>query len=296
MIKQLLDEVRQAELDPPSRQRLKEIYEISVRELAETLSPDLAAELDRLALPFESDEPSDAELRVAQAQLVGWLEGLFHGIQATLFAQQMAAQSPARADAAAAACRPASAARARARRRDRRLPVAPRSPVVAESVSVEFLLQRERREVVSERRNHSPVIHPQPVDEGCGRAVEARRWPDRGQRSPSPTCTSTPSTRCSTERRGSPTSSRPRPRDGQPALAITDHGNMYGVLDFYKACREQGITPIIGTEAYMAANSPLRPPGPPRPDRRHRRRGRARREALLPPDAARRDRARATAT
>jgi hypothetical protein len=93
MIKQLLEEVRQSELDEPSRKRLREIYELSVHELAETLSPDLAAELDRLALPFGDDPPSGAELRVAQAQLVGWLEGLFHGIQATLFAQQMAAQA-----------------------------------------------------------------------------------------------------------------------------------------------------------------------------------------------------------
>lgn len=93
MIKQLLEEVRQAPLDSASRIRLKDIYETSVRELASGLSPDLSAELDRLALPFDSDVPSDAELRVAQAQLVGWLEGLFHGIQATLFAQQMAARS-----------------------------------------------------------------------------------------------------------------------------------------------------------------------------------------------------------
>ena len=93
MIKQLLDEVRQAELDEPSRLRLKEIYELSVHELADTLSPALAEELDRLALPFESPTPTDAELRIAQAQLVGWLEGLFHGIQATLFAQQVAAQN-----------------------------------------------------------------------------------------------------------------------------------------------------------------------------------------------------------
>ncbi len=93
MIKQLLEEVREAKLDSASRIRLREIYENSVRELADTLSPDLAAELDRMALPFESDEPSDAELRIAQAQLVGWLEGLFHGIQATLFAQQVAAQA-----------------------------------------------------------------------------------------------------------------------------------------------------------------------------------------------------------
>ncbi len=93
MTKQLLEEVRQAPLDEASRSRLKEIYETSVRELAAGLSSDLAGELDRLALPFESSIPSDAELRVAQAQLVGWLEGLFHGIQATLFAQQMAARS-----------------------------------------------------------------------------------------------------------------------------------------------------------------------------------------------------------
>ena len=93
MIRQLLEEVRQAPLDAASRTRLKEIYEQSVRELASGLSPELAAELDRLALPFESAEPSDAELRIAQAQLVGWLEGLFHGIQATLFAQQMASRA-----------------------------------------------------------------------------------------------------------------------------------------------------------------------------------------------------------
>ena len=93
MIKQLLDEVRQAPLDEASRARLKEIYESSVQELAAVLSPDLQQELDRLALPFDVDAPSDAELRVAHAQLVGWLEGLFHGIQATLFAQQMAARA-----------------------------------------------------------------------------------------------------------------------------------------------------------------------------------------------------------
>ncbi len=92
MIKQLLEEVRHAPLDEASRSRLKEIYETSVHELGQGLSPDLRAELDRLALPLEAGTPSDAELRVAQAQLVGWLEGLFHGIQATLFAQQMAAR------------------------------------------------------------------------------------------------------------------------------------------------------------------------------------------------------------
>jgi Protein of unknown function (DUF2587) len=94
MVKQLLDEVRAAPLDEKSRVRLREIYEQSVRELAESLSPDLAKELDRMALPFDDGAvPSEAELRIAQAQLVGWLEGLFHGIQATLVAQQMAARA-----------------------------------------------------------------------------------------------------------------------------------------------------------------------------------------------------------
>ena len=93
MIKQLLDEVRATQLDDASRERLAEIYDRSVKELAHALSPDLAAELAELAPPFRSGEvPSDAELRVAKAQLVGWLEGLFHGIQATLFAQQLAAR------------------------------------------------------------------------------------------------------------------------------------------------------------------------------------------------------------
>ena len=90
MIKQLLDEVHSMTLDLPSRERLAEIYERSIVELAEALSPDLQEELRMLALPFNDGEvPSDAELRVAKAQLVGWLEGLFHGIQATMFAQQL---------------------------------------------------------------------------------------------------------------------------------------------------------------------------------------------------------------
>jgi len=93
MIKQLLEEVRAAPLDEASRARLREIHRSSIKELEEGLSPELRDELDRLTLPFEdSSTPSDAELRIAQAQLVGWLEGLFHGIQTALFAQQMAAQ------------------------------------------------------------------------------------------------------------------------------------------------------------------------------------------------------------
>jgi Bacterial proteasome activator len=93
MVKTLLDEVRAAPLDEKSRVRLKEIYEQSIHDLSEGLSPDLVAELEALAPPFDDETPSDAELRIAQAQLVGWLEGLFHGIQATLMSQQMAARA-----------------------------------------------------------------------------------------------------------------------------------------------------------------------------------------------------------
>jgi hypothetical protein len=93
MVKQLLDEVKSAPLDDRSRERLALVYQRSIDEVAGALSPDLADELRSMALPFEPGVvPSDAELRVAQAQLVGWLEGLFHGIQATLFAQQIAAR------------------------------------------------------------------------------------------------------------------------------------------------------------------------------------------------------------
>ena len=94
MIKQLLEEVKAAPLDDASRSRLREIHATSIRELEDGLAPELREELQRLALPFtEETVPSDAELRIAQAQLVGWLEGLFHGIQTALFAQQMAARA-----------------------------------------------------------------------------------------------------------------------------------------------------------------------------------------------------------
>jgi hypothetical protein len=92
MIRQLLEEVRSSPLDTAGRTRLAEIHRRSICELEEGLAPELVEELERITLPFSDDAPSDAELRIAQAQLVGWLEGLFHGIQAALFAQQMAAQ------------------------------------------------------------------------------------------------------------------------------------------------------------------------------------------------------------
>jgi Protein of unknown function (DUF2587) len=94
MIKQLLEEVRAAPLDDASRNRLRDIHASSIRELEQGLAPELREELERITLPFSEDvTPSDAELRIAQAQLVGWLEGVFHGIQTALFAQQMAARA-----------------------------------------------------------------------------------------------------------------------------------------------------------------------------------------------------------
>jgi hypothetical protein len=92
MIKQLLEEVRSAPLDQAGRTRLAEIHRRSISELEQGLAPELIDELERISLPFSDEAPSDAELRIAQAQLVGWLEGLFHGIQAALFAQQVAAE------------------------------------------------------------------------------------------------------------------------------------------------------------------------------------------------------------
>jgi hypothetical protein len=91
MVKSLLDEARSAPLDEAGRARLKEIYETSISELSGALSPDLGTELGKMAPPFTTEVPTESELRIAQAQLVGWLEGLFHGIQASLFAQQAAA-------------------------------------------------------------------------------------------------------------------------------------------------------------------------------------------------------------
>jgi hypothetical protein len=93
MIRQLLDEVKSAPLDEASRARLAEIHRSSIKELEQGLAPELVEELERLSLPFSSETPSEAELRIAQAQLVGWLEGLFHGIQTAIYAQQMAARA-----------------------------------------------------------------------------------------------------------------------------------------------------------------------------------------------------------
>ncbi|GAB3262564.1 bacterial proteasome activator family protein [Alteromonas gracilis] len=93
MIKQLLDEVKSAPLDEAGRARLAGVLHTSVAELKDGLAPELDAELDRLVQPFESETPSESELRIAQAQLVGWLEGLFHGIQTAIYAQQMAARA-----------------------------------------------------------------------------------------------------------------------------------------------------------------------------------------------------------
>jgi hypothetical protein len=92
MVRSLLDEARRAPLDDAGRRSLKEIHERSIHELEEILSPDLRQELEEVTLEFSGETPTESELRIAQAQLVGWLEGLFHGIQATMFTQQMQAQ------------------------------------------------------------------------------------------------------------------------------------------------------------------------------------------------------------
>jgi hypothetical protein len=93
MIRQLLEEVKSAPLDEASRSRLREIHQASIKELEQGLAPELVEELERLTLPFVEQTPSESELRIAQAQLVGWLEGLFHGIQTAIYAQQMSAQA-----------------------------------------------------------------------------------------------------------------------------------------------------------------------------------------------------------
>ncbi len=93
MIRQLLDEVKSAPLDEASRSRLREIHQASIKELEQGLAPELVDELERLSLPFGEETPSESELRIAQAQLVGWLEGLFHGIQTVIYAQQMSARA-----------------------------------------------------------------------------------------------------------------------------------------------------------------------------------------------------------
>ncbi len=93
MVRNMLEEVRRAPIDDSGRRALREIHERSIHELEDVLSPDLKEELCEVVLPFKGEAPTESELRLAQAQLVGWLEGLFHGIQATLFTQQVAAQS-----------------------------------------------------------------------------------------------------------------------------------------------------------------------------------------------------------
>jgi hypothetical protein len=93
MIRQLLDEVKAAPLDEPGRKRLAQVLHTSLTELKDGLAPELDEELDRLVQPFDQSTPTESELRIAQAQLVGWLEGLFHGIQTAIYAQQMAARA-----------------------------------------------------------------------------------------------------------------------------------------------------------------------------------------------------------
>jgi hypothetical protein len=93
MVKHTLDEIRRAPIDEEGRDHLRQVYDKVIGELREMLSPELRSELDEMTVPFDAELPTESELRIAQAQLMGWLEGLFHGIQASLFAQQAAAQA-----------------------------------------------------------------------------------------------------------------------------------------------------------------------------------------------------------
>ena len=224
MVKQLLDEVRAAPLDERSRERMAEIYEASVEDLAGALSPDLQDELRDLAPPFKDGEiPTEAELRVAQAQLVGWLEGLFHGIQATLFAQQLAArqqleqmrgQLPPGHGRTARGTSPARTSEAPPDRHGERRDGVP-SP---------------KHTVVTSRaggHRRGPVPREGPALEGA---------------------MGDPFTHLHVHTEYSMLDGAARvddlvaaaAADGQPALGITDHGNMYGILEFYKACRARG--------------------------------------------------------
>ena len=226
MVKSLLDEARSAPLDEAGRARLREIYEISIAELSGALSPDLGTELSKMALPFSAEVPTESELRIAQAQLVGWLEGLFHGIQASLFAQQAAAAAQLE------------------KMRDRSLPPGagePRAghvPLARAPSHALTSLRRERASSSSRRERDRPLMAEGFVHlhnhteysmlDGAARVEEMVLAAKA---------------------------------DGQRAIAITDHGNLYGVIDFYETCRKHDMTPIIGLEAYMAANSRFdRPP------------------------------------
>ena len=194
----------------------------------QALSPDLRDELARLAPPFSSDTPSEAELRVAKAQLVGWLEGLFHGIQATLFAQQMAARQQLEQIRGQL---PPGPGRSRPQGPSAPAPTSEQSCYGANHTRVSRSRARRRDEkgkALGDSFVHLHLHTEFSMLDGAARVddvIEAAV------------------------------------ADEQPAVGITDHGNMYGVLDFYKACRERGVKPIIGMEAYMAGESRFeRPP------------------------------------
>ncbi len=164
MIKQLLEEVRAAPLDDASRNRLREIHQSSIRELEDGLAPELREELERLALPFSDDQtPSDAELRIAQAQLVGWLEGLFHGIQTALFAPADGRPRTARADASGCPAPPGHAGTRRsAQQQPRAISLRPvplnRSTPVAGTLTPRVSGSRRRRDSRASRQFRVPHL------------------------------------------------------------------------------------------------------------------------------------------
>ena len=92
MIREMLEDVRQSKPDEAGRQRVRVIYDRAVAGLKEGVSKELQDELDTLTIPLDKNS-SESEIRLAQAQLVGWLEGLFQGIQAALWSQHMQARA-----------------------------------------------------------------------------------------------------------------------------------------------------------------------------------------------------------
>ena len=93
MTRSMLEEVRTATLDEEGRARLRAVFDATLEQLHTVLTEDLREELSEVFVPLDEGVPTQAEIRVAQAQLIGWLEGLFNGIQAAIMTQQMAARS-----------------------------------------------------------------------------------------------------------------------------------------------------------------------------------------------------------
>ena len=264
MVKQLLEEVRTAPLDEASRERLAEIYERSIVELCEALSPDLQEELRHAGAAVRRWRDPERS-RAAHRQ--GAARGL---------ARRPVPRHPGHPVRPAVRCAPAARADAPT------APVARRCP--------------NRRKGPNRRVPTVPVRTSEPASAPHAASVAESHPCNSAERGRS--CVGDSFTHLHVHTEFSMLDGAARldelvakaVSDGQPALGMTDHGNMYGTLEFYKECHKQGVKPIIGTEAYMAYDQPQRAPGSPWPGRRLGWRHRGRQEALLPPHPAGRDR------